>query len=260
MAEQSRGILRPLDFLRSASVSIEGPTEKHAGLVVLNSPISHADLVKQIWPNTSYRVCADGGANRVYSILSSQQKSLLETYLPTEIHGDLDSLRDDVRAYYERHNVPVTKDGDQYHTDFEKSIGRVIASVPSLTNIIVLGSLSGRVDQGIGLLSELYRQQRQHPNITIWLFSESSISFILPKGKTTIAVPVREGRITENAGILPVFGPATITIEGFEWDVVDWPTELGGQVSTSNHIKADEVSVETDREVLFTIERSGPES
>ncbi|KAG8626647.1 hypothetical protein KVT40_005592 [Elsinoe batatas] len=242
MAEQSQGILRPLDFLRDVSTRSEGPTEKHSGLVVLNSPIPHADLVQQIWPNASYR------------------KSLLETYLPTEIHGDLDSLRDDVRAYYEGHNVPVTEDGDQYHTDFEKSIGRIIASVPSLTDIIVLGSLSGRVDQGIGLLSELYRQQKQHPNITIWLFSESSISFILPKGKTTIAVPVSEGHITENAGILPVFGPATITIEGFEWDVTDWPTELGGQVSTSNHIKADEVSVQTDREVLFTIERSGAES
>jgi thiamine pyrophosphokinase len=31
---------------------------------------------------------------------------------------------------------------------------------------------------------------------------------------------------------------------------------MGGQVSTSNHVKADEVRVETSAPILFTIERA----
>lgn len=58
----------------------------------------------------------------------------------------------------------------------------------------------------------------------------------------------------ENIGIIPLSAPASITTQGFEWDVEDWHTEIGGQLSTSNHIRADVVSVETSVPVLFTVE------
>lgn len=35
----------------------------------------------------------------------------------------------------------------------------------------------------------------------------------------------------------------------------DWKTEMGGMVSTSNHVLRDEVVVATDHVVLFTVER-----
>lgn len=106
-------------------------------------------------------------------------------------------------------------------------------------------------------MGELYREQHstQHPGIRFWLFSESSISFILNKGKTTIHTPLAEGLITRNIGILPVYGPAHITTQGLEWDVEDWPTRVGGQMSTSNHILEDQVTIKTDEVVLFTVER-----
>jgi thiamine pyrophosphokinase len=40
-----------------------------------------------------------------------------------------------------------------------------------------------------------------------------------------------------------------------EWDVQEWHTQMGGQVSTSNHIVKDQVTISTDAEVLFTVER-----
>ncbi|CAI7568424.1 unnamed protein product [Penicillium pancosmium] len=58
----------------------------------------------------------------------------------------------------------------------------------------------------------------------------------------------------ENIGIIPLSASASITTHGFEWDVEDWHTEIGGQLSTSNHIRADVVSVETSVPVLFTVE------
>lgn len=47
-----------------------------------------------------------------------------------------------------------------------------------------------------------------------------------------------------------------ITTTGLEWDVQDWKTEMGGMVSTSNHVMEDEIVVETTAVVLFTIELS----
>ena len=58
----------------------------------------------------------------------------------------------------------------------------------------------------------------------------------------------------ENIGIIPLSSPAVITTHGFEWDVENWHTEIGGQISTSNHIRADKVEVETSVPVLFTLE------
>jgi thiamine pyrophosphokinase len=61
--------------------------------------------------------------------------------------------------------------------------------------------------------------------------------------------------VTPNVGILPVYGRAVVSTRGLEWDVEGWDTEMGGQVSSSNHVVEEWVEVTTDREVLFTVER-----
>ncbi|KAJ6001863.1 hypothetical protein N7499_002270 [Penicillium canescens] len=109
----------------------------------------------------------------------------------------------------------------------------------------------------------------------LYLVSEESITFIIQTGKNIIHTPAtRRAGITsespkkrkrrevdepkyffeENIGIIPLSAPASITTKGFEWDVEKWHTEIGGQISTSNHIRADKVEVETSVPVLFTVE------
>jgi thiamine pyrophosphokinase len=46
----------------------------------------------------------------------------MDRYLPDLIIGDLDSLRSDVRAFYESHGVPVVQQEDQDSTDLMKCI------------------------------------------------------------------------------------------------------------------------------------------
>mgnify|MGYP001940438648 CR=1 FL=1 len=177
--------------------------------------------------------------------------------LPDFIHGDLDSLRDDVRDYYQARDVPVVRDGDQYSTDFGKCMQKLSSRLPASTvrDVLVLGTLGGRVDQGLGLLHEMTREETKHENLRLWLFSESSLTFIL-RSRTNVLRCLQQGGVfSENVGILPIYGPATISTEGLEWDVKDWYTRIGGQVSTSNHVKADVVRIETDAPILFTIER-----
>ncbi|KAL2831052.1 thiamine pyrophosphokinase [Aspergillus pseudoustus] len=119
-----------------------------------------------------------------------------------------------------------------------------------------------------------------------YLISEESITFILRRGPNTIYVPrtnrpntntgtttknlngktcqngskeeekekAEDHLLEENVGIIPLSGPARITTSGFEWDVDNWATEIGGQISTSNHIRAEVVHVKTNVPVLFTVE------
>lgn len=76
------------------------------------------------------RVCADGGANRWFDIVSklSPNPTAAGTRekLPDLIRGDLDSLRDDVRKFYEERGVKVDDlSEDQDSTDLTKAVNYV---------------------------------------------------------------------------------------------------------------------------------------
>jgi len=205
--------------------------------------------------------------------------------LPELIHGDLDSLRPDVKFYYASRGVSVTQDPDQYSTDFAKALKQIRAyglkeesnkPLSSQTNasstnarevhnstkpfgivssVLIFGSISGRVDQGIGLLHEIGRESERYPSVALYLISESSVTFLLPPDvENIIQIKLSEGVFSPNIGILPVYGKSFITTKGLEWDVKDWETEMGGMVSTSNHVFEDEVHVRTTVRVLFTVE------
>ncbi|PYH48783.1 thiamine diphosphokinase [Aspergillus saccharolyticus JOP 1030-1] len=123
----------------------------------------------------------------------------------------------------------------------------------------------------------------------LYLISEESITFVLQPGRNIVRTPgvnrpdamepkVGNGGssligtttssaaaaaagtgatrhlLEENVGIIPLLGPARITTTGFQWDVTDWKTEIGGQLSTSNHIRAERVEVETRMPLLLTLE------
>ncbi|KAK4541849.1 hypothetical protein LTR36_007381 [Oleoguttula mirabilis] len=253
--------LRPTQYLEPKEVGSDGAAGQ-AALIILNSPLTNIEYFTRLYYHASFRLCADGGANQLHDLILRESPGLgwaeaLRRYQPDTIHGDLDSLDPNVRKQYEQLGVEISQDPDQYSTDFGKGIKKVIERLPDVRDILVLGSLGGRVDQGIGLLHELYREQvHRHPNIRFWLFSESSVTTLLRPGTIVLHTPVAEGLITRNIGILPLYGPAIINTEGLEWDVQDWPTEMGAQVSTSNHIVQDRITITTDKDVLFTVERA----
>ncbi|KAL4742600.1 thiamine pyrophosphokinase [Aspergillus similis] len=256
------------------------------GLLVLNQPINETALAV-LWKHALITVCADGGANRFFEWTKSKGRE--NDDLPTTIVGDMDSTRPQIRTHYSNLGVNIVQDDDQYTTDFTKSLRYIrkhesdilssigFSSVNNLS-ILILGGLGGRVDQAFSQVHHLYmmNQSQAETNGDLYLISEESITFVLQPGQNTIHVPRTnrprstdqcrsppipspdEGHgkylLEENVGIIPVSGPARITTSGFEWDVQDWQTEIGGQLSTSNHIRAETVSVQTNVPVLFTVE------
>ncbi|KAL3469966.1 thiamine pyrophosphokinase [Aspergillus californicus] len=147
-------------------------------------------------------------------------------------------------------------------------------------SILILGGLGGRVDQAFSQIHHLYMINQSQDETSgntgsktrkgnLYLISEESITIILKPGKNRIHVPgtnlshgqlpfqpnsLNEPLLEENVGIIPLSGPARISTKGFQWDVENWETAIGGQISTSNHIRAETVEVETGGAVLFTLE------
>ena len=191
------------------------------------------------------------------------------------ICGDLDSIRPDVREYFVNRGVKILLDTDQYSTDMTKCLrfirkeartstdfegeisGPSSGSQKEQLDIAIFGGLGGRADQAFSQLHHLYVYAHEGPTVSkgdLYLITPESIVFLLEKGLNKIHTPLDTGFFKENLGIIPVAKPSVITTRGLEWDVTDWPTEFGFQISTSNHIKSDIVEVETTERVLFTLE------
>jgi len=55
-----------------------------------------------IWNQAGLRVCADGGANRLYDCLKQFSEDNIENFIPNFICGDMDSARTEVVGFYKK--------------------------------------------------------------------------------------------------------------------------------------------------------------
>lgn len=64
---------------------VEGDhTEKSANppdLLILNQPITDFATFSRLWRHTSYRICADGGANRLYDMFKDDLEAQRDQYV-----------------------------------------------------------------------------------------------------------------------------------------------------------------------------------
>ncbi|KAK4695768.1 thiamine pyrophosphokinase, partial [Lecanoromycetidae sp. Uapishka_2] len=259
---QDPKIWRPARFSMGAEDTKE--LEEQFAVLVLNQPIENKPLFMQLCERANTLNVADGGANRMKDLLSKDEESL------NVICGDLDSIRPEVRAYYEDKDFQIIHDPDQYATDMTKTLkwirgrsGQISdmdqpeKSPNRLLHIAIFGGLGGRADQAFSQLHHLYRVALEPPIQyagDLYLITTDGVIFLLERGMNKIYSPVGPGFFTENVGIIPIGKPSIITTRGLEWDVEDWHTEFGRDISTSNHIRAAVIEVETTERVLFTME------
>ncbi|KAH0563142.1 hypothetical protein GP486_002297 [Trichoglossum hirsutum] len=226
-------------------------------LLILNQPVDEKRF-SRYWGGSSFTICADGGANRLYELCERSESHALKNHIPEVIHGDLDSLLPKVEEYYRSSGSQIIQDTDQESTDFMKCLKLINAraGLSRKLDVVALGNLGGRVDQGLSQLHHLYMagEDTLLGIGRIIFFTPESIAFLLQRGHNRIYTPLYKGFITENVGIIPIGRPAVISTRGLEWDVHEWKTEFGGRISTSNHIKSDVIEVDTTERVLFTVE------
>ncbi|RKF58459.1 thiamine pyrophosphokinase 1 [Erysiphe neolycopersici] len=202
------------------------------------------------------------------------------------IVGDLDSLQPKSRAYWVKQKVPIIQDPDQNSTDFAKAVyhirNRQGKNSKKPLDIVVLGDLSGRIDHAMSLLHHLYTLQEQKEGEKekretgdhagrLYLLSSEAITFMLQAGIHEVIVRKKNQesnqsfnykndsnksvvRIKKHVGIIPLKEPSIISTSGLEWDVSNWETKFGGQISTSNHTRSDVISIQTSKDIIITLD------
>lgn len=189
------------------------------------------------------------------------------------------------------------------------------AVTPPPLDVVILGSMGGRMDQALAQLRMLHltslapRDSPVYQTGRVFMVSEWNISFVLGAGRHAIyTVPKRSvlffrqqqkqqeneknnndnnhhhyqnkthqrrgsaivdptspnhrAYLSESVGLIPLArggsgsggGSTTMSTRGLQWDVTHWKTEFLGRMSTSNHVRAEVVEVETDAPILFTVE------
>ncbi|GMH76820.1 hypothetical protein TrRE_jg11716 [Triparma retinervis] len=114
----------------------------------------------------SYVICADGGANRLYDLCglahsSGEELKTAGRHLPDAVKGDMDSIRPDVRRYYESRGVSIIEDGSVDLNDLEKCLWQVKDMQEGRTGmfdaVCIYGGWGGRFDQSMSSLSALFK-------------------------------------------------------------------------------------------------------
>ncbi|KAF9815602.1 hypothetical protein IEO21_04462 [Rhodonia placenta] len=223
---------------------------------MLNQPFSYP-LLKRLWNGCSWRYCADGGANRLHDPRHPHPAAYLARYLPDLIKGDLDSLRSDVREYYTSKNITVVEDHDQYSTDLMKCISalaeREKAEGMEDSDLVILGGLSGRLDQTVHTLSFLHKLRKSKRRV--FAITDDSVAWVLPEGEHRIHI--NHDMLGPTCGLLPLGVDSTIlSTTGLRWNLTDTESSFDGLVSTSNHLVPEEdiVWVKTSRPIWWTAE------
>lgn len=223
---------------------LEGTASKAYAILILNQAVNK-NALSTIMEKATLVVCADAGADR---LMTYEQSEDVDKRRPDAIVGDLDSVTAQAKEHYSNVGTEIVHDPDQYSTDFTKSLKWIRQrwsqqhGDDSELDVVVMGGLGGRVDQGFSQIHHLYMVLSQ-PDLlvgSIYLLSEQSLSFVLDSDNI---IHVNDRVFAENVGIIPILGLTHITTSGLEWDVFNWPTEFGGQVSTSNHIRSEIIKV-----------------
>ena len=115
--------------------------------LVLNGQLDDYDYIREVMNYNTYEliIAVDGGANHLYRL----------GIMPNYILGDLDSIEDDIREYYEASDVvfkkfPTKKD----ETDAELAVWLV--EEVGLLGIDIYAALGGRIDHELANIQLLY--------------------------------------------------------------------------------------------------------
>lgn len=217
-----------------------------------------------------YRVCADGGANRLYDA-TVDMANTCRIIVPTVIRGDLDSLRDEVKGHYQAKGSTIEQDPDQETNDLDKSLAVVLrdwVKSDEPHRVCIYGAFGGRFDQGMGCIQALYKWGEAFSN-RLFLFDDHTYAILLPQVvRNEIRIPfygddpanehdktlVGEG---PTCGLIPIGCRCEfVKTTGLKWNLDGASLEFGGLVSTSNRVMDDVVVVQSSHPIIFTAEVS----
>eukprot|EP00560_Eucampia_antarctica_P008302 CAMPEP_0197826708 /NCGR_PEP_ID=MMETSP1437-20131217/3625_1 /TAXON_ID=49252 ORGANISM="Eucampia antarctica, Strain CCMP1452" /NCGR_SAMPLE_ID=MMETSP1437 /ASSEMBLY_ACC=CAM_ASM_001096 /LENGTH=247 /DNA_ID=CAMNT_0043427257 /DNA_START=144 /DNA_END=883 /DNA_ORIENTATION=- len=201
-------------------------TSKEEYLIMLNSPtFTGGNVLETLWGRCStLRICADGGANRLYNY--DKRK------IPEIICGDLDSIQEKIKSHYEAVGCQIVHAPDQDYNDLDKSIQQIPCSKNTNNDdddngqddntevIHVYGALGGRLDQEMASFHALYK----YHHLVIALYDEENVALLLPAHKhCTLNFP--KGTV---CGLIPLGNACeSVSTKGLHWNLNEQKLEMG---------------------------------
>ena len=196
--------------------------------LVLNGQLEDYDYIRDVMDYNTYEliIAVDGGANHLYRL----------GIMPNYILGDLDSIDDDIRSYYEASDVvfkkfPTKKD----ETDAELAVWMV--EEEGLLGIDIYAALGGRIDHELANIQLLYYilDRGMYPRI----ISEREEIYILRNEEMNL-----KGSIGDIVSIIPVKGDARgITLANMEYSVEELDLKYSVTRGISNVMLAEDAYI-----------------
>mmetsp|Transcript_10169 Transcript_10169/g.26652 ORF Transcript_10169/g.26652 Transcript_10169/m.26652 type:complete len:250 (-) Transcript_10169:758-1507(-) len=165
-------------YLKKCSLEIE--FLKYSA-ILLNGPSSIADDVWRVWEHASFRVCADGGINRVFAY-EDGNKRIVDV---DAIVGDMDSAKPRLLRAYGESGTSIVRAINQDAHDLSKAVDYTLAQRGENETIIVLDPFSSRLDHSLANLHTLATL----PSRNIAFLSSTSMTIALPKGEHVLHWP-----------------------------------------------------------------------
>ncbi|KAL8262193.1 hypothetical protein R6Q59_026242 [Mikania micrantha] len=227
-------------------------------LIILNQRLPRFSPL--LWEHAKTRVCADGGANRLFDNMPEffphehDESDIRGRYKPDVIKGDMDSIRPDVLNFYRNLGTKIVDNSnDQDTTDLHKCITYVLDFVSDEEKaklcILVAGALGGRFDHEMGNINTLCR----FSTTQIVLLSDDCLIRILPNTRLH-EINVLSSVEGPHCGLIPIGTPCrSSTTTGLKWNLDNTEMRFGGLVSTSNIVEGETVTVRSDSDLLWTI-------
>ena len=185
--------------------------------LVLNGQLEDYDYIRDVMDYNTYEliIAVDGGANHLYRL----------GIMPNYILGDLDSIDDDIRSYYEASD----------ETDAELAVWRV--EEEGLLGIDIYAALGGRIDHELANIQLLYYilDRGMYPRI----ISEREEIYILRNEEMNL-----KGSIGDIVSIIPVKGDARgITLANMEYSVEELDLKYSVTRGISNVMLAEDAYI-----------------
>lgn len=206
--------------------------------LVLNGQLDDYDYIREVMNYNTHEliIAVDGGANHLYRL----------GIMPNYILGDLDSIEDDIREYYEASDVvfkkfPTKKD----ETDAELAVWLV--EEVGLLGIDIYAALGGRIDHELANIQLLYYilGRGMYPRI----ISEHEEIYILKNDEMTL-----KGNIGDIVSILPIRGDARgITLVNMEYSVEELDLKYSVTRGISNVMVAQDAYINVRDGCLLVI-------
>ena len=196
--------------------------------LVLNGQLDDYDYIRDVVNYNKYEliIAVDGGANHLYKM----------GIMPNYILGDLDSIDEEIRKYYESSEVvfkkfPTKKD----ETDAELAVWLV--EEEGLLGIDIYGALGGRIDHELANIQLLYYilERGMYPRI----ISENEEIYILKNDEMNLKC-----NIGDIVSIIPIMGDARgITLANMEYSVEELDLKYSITRGISNVMEAEEAFI-----------------